>query len=132
MEALEKVIEGLLLASSSGAAIIVEGRRDGEALRELGAEGSIILASRRSALDLAESAASRFNEIIVLTDWDREGDELAAKIEGHLRCTRAHANLEIRRRLKRLLRKEIKDVESLSRYMERMRNGWNEGKLRCP
>ena len=122
LENLEKLIDMLLIASESGAAIIVEGKRDSQALRELGVKGSIIMAARRPALDLAESVAKDFDEIIILTDWDREGDELALKIEGYLRYTKAHADLEIRRMFKRYLRKEIKDVESLSRYMEQIRD----------
>jgi len=57
----------------------------------------------------------------VLTDWDEKGEEMALLIEQHLRCTQSLANMEIRSRLKRLVRKEIKDVESLGFYVERMR-----------
>ena len=42
------------------------------------------MASRQSALDLAEDAARSYSEIILLTDWDRKGDEMAKKIELHL------------------------------------------------
>jgi 5S rRNA maturation endonuclease (ribonuclease M5) len=121
LDALEEQISALLVTSSQGAAIIVEGMRDERALRSLGVSGPVIMASRRPALELAEDAARKYREIIVLTDWDLKGDEMAQKIEQHLRCTGAHVDLEIRSRLKKLVRKEIKDVESLSLYVERMR-----------
>jgi 5S rRNA maturation endonuclease (ribonuclease M5) len=121
IEALEELISALLEASQRGAAIIVEGRRDKMALQSLGASGPVIMASSKSILDMAEDAASQYQEIVVLTDWDEKGEEMALLIEQHLRCTQSLANMEIRSRLKRLVRKEIKDVESLGFYVERMR-----------
>lgn len=121
IEALEELISALLEASQRGAAIIVEGRRDKMALQSLGASGPVIMASSKSILDMAEDAASQYQEIVVLTDWDEKGEEMALLIEQHLRCTQSLANMEIRSRLKRLVKKEIKDVESLGFYVERMR-----------
>jgi len=121
IEALEELISALLEASQRGAAVIVEGRRDKMALQSLGASGPVIMASSKSILDMAEDAASQYQEIVVLTDWDEKGEEMALLIEQHLRCTQSLANMEIRSRLKRLVKKEIKDVESLGFYVERMR-----------
>ncbi len=121
LEALEELIESLMEASLQGAAIIVEGRRDEQALRALGLTGPVIMASRRPALHLAEDAARSFSKVVLLTDWDEKGDEMAGKIELHLRAAGLRPDLEIRSRLKKLVKKEIKDVESLSFYVERMR-----------
>jgi 5S rRNA maturation endonuclease (ribonuclease M5) len=118
---LEELIASLLEASSQGTAIIVEGRRDEMALRSLGIRGPVIMASPRSALDLAEDAARNYKSIIVLTDWDEKGDEMARSIDGHLRSAGLSADIDTRSRLKRLVKKEIKDVESLDLYVERMR-----------
>jgi 5S rRNA maturation endonuclease (ribonuclease M5) len=120
-EALEELIGILIEASDRGAAIIVEGRRDRDSLRALGAHGPVIMASHKPALALAEDTARGHREIIVLTDWDDKGEEMALQIEKYLRCSGSRGDLEIRSRLKRLVKKEIKDVESLSRYVERMR-----------
>src|SRR5512136_3299178 len=87
IEALEELISALLEASQRGAAIIVEGRRDKMALQSLGASGPVIMASSKSILDMAEDAASQYQEIVVLTDWDEKGEEMALLIERHLRCT---------------------------------------------
>ncbi|MFZ3050658.1 MAG: topoisomerase, partial [Methanothrix sp.] len=87
----------------------------------LGLTGPVIMASCRSALDLAEDAARSYRDIIILTDWDRKGDEMARIIELHLWSVGSRPDTEIRSRIKKLVRKEIKDVESLHRYMERMR-----------
>jgi len=121
LEALEELIASLLDASCQGAAVIVEGRRDLIALRTLGLSGPVIMASRRSALDLAEDAARNYSQIILLTDWDQKGDEMCRTIERHLRSAGSRPDRLIRSRLKKLVKKEIKDVESLCRYTERMR-----------
>ncbi|MCX6669200.1 MAG: topoisomerase [Methanothrix sp.] len=121
LEALEELISSLKEVSLQGAAIIVEGRRDEQALRALGLKGPVIMASRRSALHLAEDAARSFAQIVLLTDWDEKGDEMAKTIELHLRSAGSRPDLEIRSRLKKLVKKEIKDVESLSFYVDRMR-----------
>lgn len=121
LEALEELLAALIEASGQGAATIVEGRRDLLALRALGLVGPVIMASRRSALELAEDAARSYREIIILTDWDRKGDEMARIIEQHLWSVGSRPDGEIRSRIKKLVRKEIKDVESLNHYMERMR-----------
>jgi len=121
LEALEELISSLKDVSLQGAAIIVEGRRDEQALRALGLKGPVIMASRRPALHLAEDAAKSFAQIVLLTDWDEKGDEMAKTIELHLRAAGSRPDLEIRSRLKKLVKKEIKDVESLSFYVDRMR-----------
>jgi 5S rRNA maturation endonuclease (ribonuclease M5) len=132
MDALEEQISALLEASHNGAAIIVEGMRDERALRSLGVSGPVIMASRRPALELAEDTARKYKEIIVLTDWDLKGDEMALKIEQHLRSSGVRADMEIRSKLKKLVRKEIKDVESLGLYVERMRELYgNAGEKPC-
>ena len=122
LEALEELIATLLEASGQGAAVIVEGRRDLLALRSLGLSGPVIMASRRPALDLAEDAARNYSQVILLTDWDEKGDEMCLTIGRHLRSVGLRPDGLIRSRLKRLVKKEIKDVESLGRYAERMRH----------
>jgi len=122
LEALEELIASLIDASYQGAAVIVEGRRDLQSLRALGLTGPVIMASRRSALDLAEDAARSYHQIILLTDWDDKGEEMCKTIERHLRSVGSRPDREMRSRLKKLVQKEIKDVESLSQYVQRMRD----------
>ena len=99
----------------------MEGVRDERSLRDLGIEGPIVRASRRPALEVAEESARDYREIVILTDWDRAGEELARKMELHLQGTGAKVDVETRERLKRMVRREIKDVESLSRFVERVK-----------
>ncbi|MDF0590342.1 toprim domain-containing protein [Candidatus Methanocrinis natronophilus] len=120
------MIEALLEVSDEGAVIIVEGERDELSLRDLGVEGPVLRAAHRPALEVAEEAARSFKEVVVLTDWDRAGEELARKMAEYLLSSGSRVDLDTRDRLKRMVRREIKDVESLSRFVERVRAD------RCP
>ena len=121
LKALEELIASLIQASEDGAAVIVEGRRDLQALRSLGLSGPVIMASRHCALDLAEEMAKKYSQVILLTDWDGKGDEMCQTIGRYLRSLGIRPDGLIRSRLKKLVKKEIKDVESLARYTEKMR-----------
>jgi len=71
--------------SRGGTPIIVEGKKDEEALRELGMEGPIhqIPSGGRTPLNSLEDLPE-YEEIIVLTDFDRTGEELADFCEENL------------------------------------------------
>ena len=82
LEALEELIASLLQASEEGAAVIVEGRRDLLALRSLGLCGPVIMASSRSALDLAEEAARDYSRSYCLQTGMRKAMRCARPLGG--------------------------------------------------
>jgi 5S rRNA maturation endonuclease (ribonuclease M5) len=92
--------------------IIVEGPRDEVALRNLGVRAEII---RLSRLPLAEIAliASRYHEVMILTDFDRKGEELAKKLLSYLSGYPCRVDTETRKRLRQIVKKDIKGIEDL-------------------
>lgn len=92
--------------------IIVEGVRDEVALRNLGVRAEII---RLSRLPLAEIAfiASQHHDVMILTDLDREGEELAKKLTRYLEGYRCRVDTGTRRELRRIAKKDIKGIEEL-------------------
>jgi len=118
LERLEK-LEGLILElqqmSDKGAVIIVEGKRDRKALRALGITGDIELGTKKSILVFCEDVAREYNNVIVLTDWDEKGEKLASLMES------AAVNMDIRRKIKNLVQKRIKDIESLDTHISNLR-----------
>ncbi len=102
-----------------GGVIIVEGRRDEVALRNLGVETGII---RLSRLPLAEVAliASQYHEVMILTDLDRKGEELARKLARYLEGYKCRVDTETREELKRIARKDIKGIEELAGLYEKV------------
>jgi len=120
LEKLEELILELQQMSDKGALIIVEGKRDRKALRALGITGAVMLGTKKSILVFCEEVAREYNNVIVLTDWDKNGDKLAALMEGYLRSTGTAVNMDIRKNIKNLVKKRIKDIESLDTHISNL------------
>ena len=123
-ERLEKILEILdeLEKSSDDAAIVVEGMRDVEALKLLGIEKNVVSLSRGiSIFALCEELSRSWNRVVLLTDWDRKGGRIARKLKDALEANGSKADEDKRARLAMLAKKDIKDVESLPTYVERLR-----------
>jgi|LGVE01.1.fsa_nt_gb 5S rRNA maturation endonuclease (ribonuclease M5) len=120
LEKLEELILELQQMSDKGAVIIVEGQRDRKALRALGITGTIVLGTKKSILVFCEEVAREYKNVIVLTDWDEKGEKLAALMEGYLRSTGAAVNMDIRKKIKNLVQKRIKDIESLDTHISNL------------
>lgn len=118
LEEIEKVLEEIMQLSAEGAAILVEGKKDVEAMRELGAKGPIhsITSSRRTVLNYLENLPN-YEQALILTDFDRTGDELAAFCNKHLKKLGIEPISDLREKLKSYLRKGIKDIESLEKFL---------------
>lgn len=121
LEKLDELILELQALSDTGAIIIVEGRRDVESLRSLGIKGDIKLSSQQPLLDFTEGLSGCGKEIVLLTDWDRKGSMVARKIIYYLHDYGIMPNTDIRARIGFLVKKRIKDIESLNRYIGKLR-----------
>lgn len=96
-----------------GTSILVEGRRDKAALRNLGVRVPIVQASTRPLFGLLPS----HRKVIVLTDYDREGRDIARAIEATARSLGIAPDLEYRRRIQRATMGEISHIEGLDTYL---------------
>ncbi len=122
LEKLEEIILELKERAGAGAIIVVEGRKDVNSLISLGIKGEIKLASQQPLLEFTEQLSKRSKEIILLTDWDRKGGIMARKIIQYLLSYGIMPDIEIRSRIRALVKKRIKDIESLNNYVDRMRS----------
>ncbi len=87
----------------------------------LGITDNIVMTSQEPLFNLAERVACRSADVIVLTDWDERGEEVAKNAETYLLANGSKPDMEPRKRLRLLTKKEIKDIESLHGYIERLR-----------
>ncbi len=129
-ERYERVLEAVedLREESRTAPVVVEGKRDREALERLGVRGRIIaLNSGTSIFGLCEALAREHEEVIVLTDWDRRGGQLARLLREGLVANGVRCDVDLRAQLARLCRKEAKDVEGLAPFVERIREAMVRG-----
>jgi len=123
-EKILRVLECLAEESAKGITIIVEGKKDIEALRTLAIGGKIICAKTggKSLLDVvSEVEKTGAQEVIFLLDFDRRGKELTRTLRQHLEKARIKSNLKFWRELSSLIGKEVKDVEGLTTYMETLK-----------
>ena len=122
LERLEKIIDQLSYESEKGNPIIVEGPKDKSALRAIGIEGNIMClqSSRLNPLEFVE-ALGNLREAIILTDFDRQGVALAHKLSRSLNTRGTLGNIILWRSLRELTRSNLRSVEELPRYHERLK-----------
>lgn len=121
LEELEKVFEELE-DDSDRVPIIVEGAQDVAALKRLGIHKNVIALNRGiSIFAFAELVSRRYDKAIVLTDWDRRGGQLARMLKEALQANGVSVNDRHRTHIVILSKKEIKDIQSLPRFVERLR-----------
>ncbi len=86
------------LEDMEGKPIIVEGKKDMNALRRCGIKERIIVLKGRPD-DICRSLRDN-DEAVILTDFDKRGEELSAILSDNLRSYGTRPNIECRRRLK--------------------------------
>ncbi len=102
--------------------VVVEGRKDVRTLREIGLKGEILrLGKGASVFSLCEDISKKYEKVIILTDWDRKGGQLAKLLREGLEANGVRYDDDIRARIAVLTKKDIKDVESLARHLNRLR-----------
>lgn len=121
-ELIVQVLEELKQESDCGTVIVVEGKNDVLALRNLGICGAIKSPSGQSLLHLADLLAYDHDSVIILTDWDRRGDKLSSQITTYLQAHGTTIDTALRARLKKLVRKDIKDVQGLDTYFLKLQH----------
>ncbi|MGA3404864.1 MAG: toprim domain-containing protein [Candidatus Bathyarchaeia archaeon] len=123
LERFRQLIERVAFESSNGSTIIVEGQKDRESLRKMGITGPIecLQSSRQSPVGFVESLGDA-KRIIVLTDFDREGISLAKKLSRTLIAHSLHVNLVLWKNLRELTRSDVRSIEELPKYLERLQN----------
>ncbi len=116
-----EAIQGLLERISELSAdhvIVIEGKKDREALESLGIRGDMFLVqSSGGPVCAAEYVEAHGGKAVILTDWDRRGDTLCEQISDMIGY-RPGVDTQIRRELAGLCRMYIKDVESLDALYE--------------
>lgn len=122
------VIESIAEETAKGTPIIVEGKKDTEALKALGIEGQIMKAKTggKTLIDLiseVENCGAR--EVILLLDFDRRGRELTRRLKQRLEKSGTHPNIEFWSQLLQLVWREVKDIEGLATYIETLKHKIN-------
>ena len=114
---IEELFEKLIIANVS-APIIVEGKNHEEALRKLGTRGVIIrLNSGLPIFNFCEELSRNYNQVILLTDWDKKGKQLFTRLKRDLRYNNVKTIDNFWLEFKRYCSKEIRQVEFLTKFL---------------
>lgn len=118
----ERILKELyeLYCHNKSSPIIVEGKRDKEALRRLGIKGEILpLNNGKSIYDFCEFMLDNYNSVILLTDWDYKGESIFKTLSFNLSGLWEQYS-SIRENMKILCQKDIKDIEALPSLLHRL------------
>jgi 5S rRNA maturation endonuclease (ribonuclease M5) len=124
-EKILQILNALAEESAKGTLILVEGKKDVEALRAFGVEGRVMTVKTggKSFLDVvSELETAEVAEVLLLLDFDRRGKEGTARLRRSLECAGIKSNVEYWRGLSFLLGNEVQCVEGLPAYMETLRS----------
>ncbi|MEM2419898.1 MAG: toprim domain-containing protein [Candidatus Bathyarchaeia archaeon] len=125
VEQIQQILQELAEETSGGKPILVEGKRDAEALKTLGIYGKVIFAKKglKTRLDvISEIEKFKPSEVILMLDFDREGRELTEQLKLHIEKAGIKANTHYWLRLSSLTGREVKDVEGLPPYLQTLKN----------
>ena len=118
-----KILEALAEESAKGKPVVVEGKKDVEALRALGIAGTVLTVKTggKSFLDaVCEIEKMGVPEVILFLDFDRRGKEGTKHLKQSLERTKIKNNTKLWRALSAIVGKEIQCVESLTTYMHKL------------
>ena len=121
LEDLEKILLDLRMENESYP-VVVEGKNDVKALRNLDLGGSIMSFNvGLSTVNFAEFMAKEHDTVILLPDWDHKGTKLMKEWRNQFRALGVKVIDELWVRLFKLVKKEITCVEDLDRLVVRLK-----------
>ena len=124
-EKILQILNALVEESSEGTPIIVEGKKDVDALRGFGVKGVMITLKTggKSFLDVvSEIEQAGTADVVLFLDFDRRGREGTKCLKKHFERAKIRANLRFWRALNALVGKELSCIEGLVAYMETLRD----------
>lgn len=94
--------------------VIVEGKSDVEVMEEFGVE-DIVSLNGRPLYKVAKETSESFDEVLVLTDFDTEGNKIAKKLNVFLERFDVVPKNSLRGKIKRIVVKDgVSQIENIS------------------
>jgi 5S rRNA maturation endonuclease (ribonuclease M5) len=120
-EKIHQILLELAEESAKGTLIVVEGKKDVDALRSFCIDGPVLAVKKGGnsfSQVLLEIEQTCPTEVILLLDFDRRGREATARFKQSLERAQIKPNLTFRRALAALVGREVQCIESLTSYMQ--------------
>ena len=110
-------IESLNNECKAGAIVIVEGRKDEIALREIGFKGEILVYHNfKGIINFVDYVSRKRRKVILLLDRDRNGRSLTSKILKKLDILCPHDSLYYKKKFVKITHGKIMCIENLSNF----------------
>lgn len=117
IDGLHEFIDMLNEEAEYGSVIVVEGKRDVEALNRIGFNGNLtILNHFKGITDFVDNHCHIRKKIILLLDMDRTGKRLTSKLVSQLQHKGNNVNLFYKKALAKITNGKIRQVEELAAY----------------
>jgi 5S rRNA maturation endonuclease (ribonuclease M5) len=114
---IREFIESLNQESKGGAMVIVEGKKDENALRRVGFRGEILIYNNfKGIINFVDYVSRRGRKVILLLDRDRKGRVLTSKILKKLELLCPHDSLYYKKRFVKITHGKLMCIENLSTY----------------
>lgn len=121
IEKLRSFVGQLNEESEKGSVVVVEGRRDAEALSSIGFVGSpAVFHNFKGVADFVDSHGHTGRKIILLLDMDRTGKYLTGRLVSQLQARRNNVTLFYKHLLARITNGKVRHVEDLTIYAPQM------------
>jgi 5S rRNA maturation endonuclease (ribonuclease M5) len=122
-EEISEVLSALAEESGKGTIILVEGRKDMEALRALGVEGPIVTIKTggRSFTDVIFEMEAKTSKVILFLDFDRRGKQGTNRLRHSLERAGIKVDLKFWLDLLKSVGKDVQCVEGLNAYLENLK-----------
>jgi 5S rRNA maturation endonuclease (ribonuclease M5) len=121
VERLRTFVEMLNEEYERGSVIVVEGKRDAEALAKVGFTGSpAVFHHFKGIADFLDFHETERKKMILLLDMDRTGKHITRKIVSQLQSRRHNVTLFYKNSLAKITNGKVRHVEDLSTYAPHM------------
>ena len=111
---IQHILNELEKAKQSRRLVIVEGKKDKQALQKLGFEKIFTLNNGKSIKRNIEIISGMSKKIIILTDFDKQGRELNKK----LRHEFSQIGVRVDNKLRNCLKKQISHIQGLASFLK--------------
>ncbi|MCW4009592.1 MAG: hypothetical protein NWF05_03105 [Candidatus Bathyarchaeota archaeon] len=119
-EKIQQVLAGLIEESAQGVPIVVEGKKDLEALRRLGVTGPVLTVKtggKSFAQAVYEIEQAGAGAVVLLLDFDRRGRQGTSCLRESLERAKIKPNLVFWRELSGLVRRDVSCIEGLASFL---------------
>jgi 5S rRNA maturation endonuclease (ribonuclease M5) len=117
LEKINEFIRILNHESENGSIVVVEGKRDSEALTKLGFIGEVTEYNRfKGILDFVDSHQMTDKKIILLLDMDRTGKYLTSRLVSFFQQRGSNVNLAYKRKLCEITNGKVRHIEDIVSY----------------